>query len=301
MKKYRIYQVDAFTKQLFRGNPAGVVPNAEGLSDEQMQDIACELGNPETAFIFSPIGDDHDFYVRFFTPSTEVPICGHATISANYVRAIELNLPGCTVKQKSPIGILPVEIIKSETDYRVIMTQTKPTFSEPIGEEDKQILLEALHITKNDLAEKCPLQIISTGHGKLIVGLKSRATLNSLQPNLRTLKDLGKKLETNFFVFTFDSDTTEILTHARMFAPSIGIDEDPVTGNGNGPLGAYLVHNKLVSHEGQCFQFTSQQGEKMKRTGQAKVYVEIENDEPVLVKVGGDAVIAFQTEIEIGD
>lgn len=299
LKKYRIYQVDAFTKQLFRGNPAGVMPNADGLTDEQMQDIARELGNPETAFILSPKGDDHDFYVRFFTPSTEIPICGHATISANYVRAIEMNLPNCVVKQKSPIGVLPIEIIKTETDYSIIMRQTKPTFRQPICEEDKQILLDALHISESDLDEKCPLQIVSTGHGKLIVGLKSRVTLNGLQPDQNVLKKLGKKLKTNFFVFTFDSDTPEILTHARMFAPTIGIDEDPVTGNGNGPLGAYLVQNKLVSHDGKYFEFTSQQGEAIKRTGQARVMVGIENDAPTMVRVGGDALIAFQTEIEL--
>ena len=300
MKKYKIYQIDAFTKQLFRGNPAGVVPNSDGLTNEQMQDIARELGNSETAFIFSPKGNDHDFYVRFFTPTTEVPICGHATISANYVRAIENDLPNCVVRQKSPIGILPIEIIKNETDYSVIMTQTKPTFSEPIDDEDKQILLNALQITEKDLDENCPLQIVSTGHGKLIVGLKSRETLNRLSPDQNALKRLGYKLKTNFFVFTFDSDTPEILTHARMFAPSIGIDEDPVTGNGNGPLGAYLVHNQLVSHDGKQFQFTSQQGEAIKRTGHARVWVEIENNQPSIVKVGGEAVIAFQTEIEIG-
>lgn len=83
------------------------------------------------------------------------------------------------------------------------------------------------------------------GLRKLIIGLTTRATLNGLQPDQRVLKDLGERLKTNFFVFTFDSDTPEILTQARMFAPAIGIDEDPVTGNGNGPLGAYLVHNKL--------------------------------------------------------
>ncbi len=163
MKKYRIYQIDAFTKQLFRGNPAGVVPNADGLTDDQMQNITRELGNPETAFIFSPKGDDQDFYVRFFTPSTEIPICGHATILANYVRAIEMNLPSTTVRQKSPVGVLPIEIIKTETDYSVIMTQSKPLFSEPIRKSDKQILLEALQISENDLDERCPLQIVSTG------------------------------------------------------------------------------------------------------------------------------------------
>jgi PhzF family phenazine biosynthesis protein len=299
MKKYRIYQIDAFTRELFRGNPAGVVPEADGLTDEQMQDVARELGNSETAFIFPAEANDHDFLVRFFTPSTEVPICGHATIAVNYVRALENNLPSAVVRQKSRIGILPIEIIKNGADYSIIMTQVRPTFTGPIEKAERQILLNALQITENEMDGRCPLQIVSTGHGKLIVGLKSRHVLNRLEPEQNLLKGLGRKLQTSFFVFTFDSDRPEVLTHARMFAPAIGISEDPVTGNGNGPLGAYLVHNKLVSHDGQFFEFTSQQGEAMRRTGRVKVMVDIENDEPVRVRIRGEAVVAFQTEIEI--
>lgn len=89
MKKYRIYQVDSFTKNRFHGNPAGVVPNANGLTDEQMQRIARELNNSETAFIFETDSSNYDVEVRFFTPTTEVPICGHATVAAHYIYSIE--------------------------------------------------------------------------------------------------------------------------------------------------------------------------------------------------------------------
>lgn len=83
MKTYNIYQVDSFTKNRFCGNPAGVVLNANGLSEEQMQQIARELNNSETAFILSPNSSHYDIEVRFFTPTKEVPICGHATIAAH--------------------------------------------------------------------------------------------------------------------------------------------------------------------------------------------------------------------------
>ena len=123
MKTYHIYQVDAFTKEKFKGNPAGVVSNADGLTEIQMQSIARELNNAETAFILSPTAGDHDVWIRFFTPATEVPSCGHATISAHYVRAIENAMPSCTVKQRIGIGILPVDIVKEDSDYKIIMTQ----------------------------------------------------------------------------------------------------------------------------------------------------------------------------------
>jgi PhzF family phenazine biosynthesis protein len=105
MSRYRLYQVDAFTTERFQGNPAGVVPNADGLTAAEMQVIARELNNSETAFIHPPDAPDHDVLVRFFTPTTEVPSCGHATIAAHYVRAVENALPSCTVVQKIGAGI----------------------------------------------------------------------------------------------------------------------------------------------------------------------------------------------------
>src|SRR6185437_7463914 len=110
--------------------PAGVIPNADGLTDQQMQAIARELNNSETAFICEPWGADHHVRVRFFTPTTEVPSCGHATIAAHYVRAVENALPTCTVVQKIGAGILPVEIIRRHTDYQVVMAEARPAVQE---------------------------------------------------------------------------------------------------------------------------------------------------------------------------
>ncbi len=102
--------MDSFTKDRFQGNPAGVVPNADGLSEAQMQAIAREMNNSETAFILSPTSSDHEVWVRFFMPTTEVPSCGHAAIPAHDVRATEMGLPSCRVVQRIGAGILPVEI-----------------------------------------------------------------------------------------------------------------------------------------------------------------------------------------------
>ena len=85
-----------------------------------------------------------------------------------------------------------------------------------------------------------------------------------------------------------------ILTHGRMFAPAIGITEDPVTGNANGPLGAYIVKHKLVAVTGNNFSFTAKQGEALQRPGTMKVSVEIKNDEPVKVEITGTAIVVFK-------
>src|SRR5687768_7858805 len=108
-RRYDVYQVDAFTAVRFAGNPAGVVPDASGLSEVEMLAIARELNNSETAFILPADRDDHDVRVRFFTPTTEVPICGHATIAAHWIRA-HLGVTEGITRQLTGAGILPVQI-----------------------------------------------------------------------------------------------------------------------------------------------------------------------------------------------
>jgi PhzF family phenazine biosynthesis protein len=296
-RSYRVYQVDSFTRERFKGNPAGVFPDARGLTERQMQELARELNNSETAFIFPSEVNAYDVSVRFFTPTREVPSCGHATIAAHYVRAVEHQLPTTTVWQKIGIGVLPVDVLREGADYRIVMTQGKVDFLGEVDAPAREAILSALKLNANDLDARCPVEHVSTGHSKIILGINSRARLNSISPDLVALEKLGRELRCRgFFVFTFDSNDAEILTHARMFAPQIGINEDPVTGNGNGPLGAYIVKNGLAQHDGKRFAFKGQQGEAINRTGVAHVTVEIENNLPVRVKVGGDAVIAFQTQ-----
>ncbi len=190
-KKYRIYQVDVFTREQFRGNPAGVVPDARGLTEFQMQDIARELNNSETAFVFPADSDDHDVRVRFFTPKMEVPSCGHATIAAHYVRAVENHLPTSTVLQKIGIGILPVEVVKEQDDYRIIMTQGKVEFLDVIKGRERDVLLSAFQLRIGDLEDRCPIQIVSTGHPKVLIRIKSREKLNNIVPDLISLVDLS--------------------------------------------------------------------------------------------------------------
>ncbi|MEO9806309.1 MAG: PhzF family isomerase [Reichenbachiella sp.] len=300
MKKLITYQIDAFTKEKFKGNPAGVVVNADGLNEIQMQRIARELNNSETAFLFSPDSSDCDGVIRYFTPSTEVPICGHATIAAMYALAIEREFESCILNFKTQVGILPFEIIKNNEDYQVIMTQGKVEYSPALNDLVTKKLITALGLNPSDLDVKCPIQIASTGHSKVMIGIKSRARLNQLTPDFSTLSELSERINCNgYFVFTFDSDDGDILTHGRMFAPAIGINEDPVTGNANGPLGAYLIQNRIVDFQDGLFEFNGGQGEQMGRQGFVKVSVSIENKIPTLVQIKGDAVVVFRTELTL--
>lgn len=305
-ESYTIYQVDAFTDKRFSGNPAGVVSDATGLSDVQMQKIARELNNSETAFIFPSRGnEEYDVEIRYFTPTVEVPLCGHATIAAHYVRAYENRLSSVQVIQKTKAGILPVDIVRNEDDYEIVMTQGEIGFGDFIEGRSRVTLLSALDIRNSDLDERCPIQIVSTGHAKVLIGVKARKKLNSLNPDMGLLKELSKSISCNgYFVFTFDasradSGSKEILTYGRMFAPAIGINEDPVTGMANGPLGAYIVFHKLVDARGDRFCFRSCQGEAIGRPGVVSVDVGMQDGKPKIVKVGGSAVIVFKADISI--
>ncbi|QXE20872.1 PhzF family isomerase [Clostridium sp. 001] len=301
-RKYNLYQIDSFTKEKFTGNPAGVITNADGLNDYEMQKITRELNNSETAFIFSSNSREYDAHIRFFTPTNEVPICGHATIAAHYARAVENGLDTSRVYHKTGAGILPVDIVKKNEDYKIIMTQGKIEFGTIIDGMNKKELLAALNIKNSDLLENYKIEIVSTGHSKVMIGIKSIETLNALQPDYGALSKLSKVIKCNgYYVFTVGTQDNDILIHGRMFAPAIGINEDPVTGNANGPLGAYLVHHNLIHHNNSFFKFKAMQGEAITRPGIIEVEVKIEDKEPVEVKISGDAVITFKTELLLND
>lgn len=302
MKEVIVYQIDSFTKEKFKGNPAGVVLNAENLTTEEMQLIARELNNSETAFIFTPDvpENDFDYHVRYFTPTVEVPICGHATIGALYAKAVEDQLDSCTIRINTQVGILPISIDKKDNDYQITMTQGSFLLGPAFDLLTTQNIAQALGISTDDLDEKCPMQIASTGHSKVMIGIKSRKTLNQLNPDMASLIELSKEIGCNgYFVFTFDSDDKDVFICGRMFAPAIGISEDPVTGNANGPLGGYLIHNKIIEVSGDTFEFTGEQGEAINRVGKVHVKVSIKNSKPDIIQITGNAVSVFRTIISI--
>lgn len=297
MRTYHLYQIDSFTKEKFLGNPAGVITNADGLTELEMQKIARELNNSETAFIFQPLDNSHDVHVRFFTPQKEVPICGHATIAAHYARAFENKLGTARVYHKTGAGILPVDILQHGDDYKIVMTQGEIFFGNKITGDSLEMLVRALGLNMNDLREDCPVCIASTGHSKVMIGIQDITQLHTLHPNMELLTKVSETIGCNgFYVFTLHPKE-KVLIHGRMFAPAIGINEDPVTGNANGPLGAYLVHFGLTKYSDDYLTFTAIQGEAIHRTGTLEVQVKIENNEPTEVKIVGNAVITFSTDL----
>lgn len=297
MRSYCLYQIDAFTHERFVGNPAGVVPDATGLSDMQMQAIAREMNLSETAFIVPAQAADHDMVVRFFTPTTEVPICGHATIAAHWVRALEGASDGIA-RQKTGAGILPVEIERNGGAVRIWMTQKDADFEEPLGEVVKDEIRRAFGVP--ELSDIAPVQVVSTGHSKVMIPVASTAILNSINPDLQALSRLSRQIGCNgYFAFALADQGEEVVAYGRMFAPAIGIPEDPVTGNACGPLGAYLArHGLIMVPRDGTVRLSVRQGTAMGRPGTVTVEVRRAGD-TFGIRIAGEAVAAFATTIEV--
>ncbi len=214
--------------------------------------------------------------------------------------ATEQRLDNARIHNRTAAGILPVDIIKEGNDYKIAMTQGRVCFGSILEGAIRKQLIAALNICEDDVMDDFKIQIVSTGHSKVMIGLKSSAILNSLNPRFADLAKLSEDIQCNgFYAFTLHDLENEFLVQGRMFAPAIGINEDPVTGNANGPLGAYLVKYNLVSNDGETLKFKALQGNTMKRPGIIEVQVKIENSLPIEVKVIGNAVIAFTSKLEM--
>lgn len=299
MARVQVFVVDSFTRKVFSGNPAGVVLGGEGLGEARMRQIARELNHSETAFVLPPEGPDHDVRVRFFTPRTEVPLCGHATVAAHYVRAVAGGTAPGRYRQLTGAGSLPVEILRDGEDYRIRMTQGPPVFEPPLGEDLAEAVWGALGLGREDRGDFAPVQVVSTGHSKVLVPVRRRSALDALAPDMEALVRLSRVLGCNgYFPFTLDDPDPGSLTQGRMFAPAIGVREDPVTGNAHGPLGAYLIRHALVPR-GDSLRFRGSQGDSSGRCGYLDVEVDLEEGEPRRVSILGDAVLVFRADLDL--
>ena len=281
-----IFQVDAFTDKSFGGNPAGVVPNAKLLTEEQMQKIANEMNISETAFVI-PINEEL-FQVRFFTPICEVDLCGHATIATFFIMAKKGYIKGIqdgikTVYQKTKAGMLAVNLnyVNGKID-RVFMEQVIPKDLGKVLNIDE--LLEALGIEKDDVGisgKRVNPEIISTGLPDIILPINKKETLDNLEIDMELLtkvsldnKVVGLHV---FYLPDFNSD----IVYTRNFAPLVGINEEAATGTSNGSLIYFLKKNGFIKGK----EILAYQGESMNRL--SEIYCNIDDNNRI--SVGGRA------------
>lgn len=146
--------------------------------------------------------EESDVRIRYFTPTVEVPICGHATVAAHYVRATVLGLGNTTVWQTSLAGRHRVEIHAEHNDYRITLEQGQPSFEPPLVGEIRAAIITALNLTEDDIVPGAPIQVASTGHAKVMILLKPDVDIDALSPNLAALTAISQQIGCNgFFPF----------------------------------------------------------------------------------------------------
>ena len=243
------YIVDAFTDRLFGGNPAGVVLlDGNFPNDSLMQQVAAELRYSETAFVRRDGADE--FTVRYFTPRSEVDLCGHATI-ATFGLLWQLGKVGDNVCMNHTLAG-DLEVMAGE---RVMMQMATPRM---VGEvKDVERLCRIMQCTVSPL----PVEIISTGLPDIMLPVQSEEELEALAPDMAALAALSRELEVvgvHAFVQTGDGYTA----HVRNFAPLYGVDEESATGTANAALTHYLQRRDFIQTGSEC---SFMQGEKMGR------------------------------------
>lgn len=298
-----LYIVDAFTTTAFGGNPAGVVIIPDGADfpkEEYMVKVAAELKHSETAFVKKL--DDSTFHTRYFTPTEEVELCGHATIGTFWVLSQEgLCDTEKTYINKTLAGDLEVVV---EDDF-ILMDMASPKDGGVI--DDPEALDQIYDSLGLSYPEDAPAfddgsglpmlpQMISTGLLDIMVPLKNDATLHSIKADFDKIHAVSDKFDVvgyHAFCLSFDEDDDTVIARTRNFAPRVGINEEAATGTSSGALSYYLAQRGLIDNM-PTFAFI--QGEDMDRPSKIQCkYTEAEGK--IKIQVGGAGVIISKGEL----
>jgi trans-2,3-dihydro-3-hydroxyanthranilate isomerase len=332
MRENRFVQVDVFTDKPFGGNPLAVFPDADGLTTGEMQQLAREMNLSETTFVLPSQAARADFKVRIFTPAAEMPFAGHPVVGTHWTLAhlgrVALREPVTQVRFELGVGVLPADLhVAGGQVERVVMTQDRPTFHTVL--EDVADLAAGLGLSPEAIsATGLPVQIVSTGVPQMMVPVRSLAEVQRLDAsklNTAVLNQVCRELGTAcvmVFTFecegkrsgtfecegkrsgtfecegkrsgTFEMERQDATVHVRMFAPLLGVPEDPATGSANGALGAYLVHHRAVEVTEPTTHIVSEQGAEINRPSTLYVEVDSRGGEITAVRVGGKVVLVAE-------
>ena len=216
MTKLPFFQIDAFADRPFTGNPAAVMPLDAWIEDATLQAIAAENNLSETAYIV-PTDGDADFELRWFTPMSEVALCGHATLASGHVVLSSDAALGQVRFRTRKAGVLAVE--RSGDGYALSLPAWPPA-PQPLPEIVAALGVEAVETLYRE-------------GGYRVVVVADEATVRGLDPDLRALAEGGDRQT----IVTAPGDATDVVS--RMFAPGAGIDEDPVTGSAHAVIAPY--------------------------------------------------------------
>jgi trans-2,3-dihydro-3-hydroxyanthranilate isomerase len=300
-RTFQFYQADVFTDVPFGGNPVAVIPDAAGLTDLELQQIAREMNLSETVFVFPPSDPAAVVKIRIFTPTQEIPFAGHPVIGTFFVlgtlKRLALREPMTRVLQECNLGLFPVDIhVKDGRITHVVMAQPQPQFLDIVESRDDLFsLARALGMARQQITEtKWPVQVVSTGLPVMIVPVRTLTAVRSIVPDVSAIAELCQQYGANG-IMAFSTITVEeqATVHTRMFAPLIGIIEDPATGSASGALGAYLLQHGVVD-VAPTTEIIAEQGYEIERPSRILIQVESEDDVIQAVRIGGQAVMVVK-------
>ncbi|WP_241138513.1 PhzF family phenazine biosynthesis protein [Bacillus mycoides] len=299
MKTINVFHYDAFTNKPNMGNPAGIVLEADGLTEEDMQRIAEKVGFNETSFILS--SEVADIRMRYFTPGFEMDLCGHGTVGTIYAlreRGLLEEKTNLTIETKA--GILPIQIGANENGETFIkMRQAAPQFKDFAG--SKEELAHSIGLEVTDLDASVPIVYGSTGNWTVIVPIKNLDACERMKPKNEAFPSVLKEIpKASIHPVCLETYDEQVQMHGRHFSsPYAGTIEDPVTGTASGVMGAYYARylKKDFDHE---LELIVEQGQEINKDGRVMVYVtkDVENDN-LQIDIAGTAVYVKEFEISI--
>jgi trans-2,3-dihydro-3-hydroxyanthranilate isomerase len=297
--RYRFYTCDVFTSTRFGGNQLAVLPDAQGLSDRQMQQIAREFNFAESTFVLPP-EQGHTRRVRIFTPTTEVPFAGHPNVGTAFVLATvgELGPIGTptTVTFEEKAGPVPVTIRQREgTLWCELSAPERLTLGKAVSPES---LASAVSLAAAEVVTSThPPQVASVGLPFLMAELRDRAALERARvdtPGLEALRAQGVTPDVHLYVRSGD----EFDLRARMFAPFDGVPEDAATGSANCALAGLLSHYDASRDGTKSWRIA--QGVEMGRPSLLEASADKRDGVVVAARVGGASVLVSEGFIEVG-
>lgn len=300
----RYLHYDVFTDRLFEGNQLAVFPDGRGLSAAQMQAITREMNFSESTFVLPAETPDTDVRMRIFTPGAELPMAGHPTIGTTFALAREGVIAAGRPRWVFGLGVgpTPVELTWANRQLSFAwMDQRTPVYREPASPRADIIRASGVAPAAVD-ATGLPVEEISCGTQFIYVPVKTRAAVDAAEPDMATMRRLKSAFPSPhvaIFIFSTEPVDPAVAVYSRMFAPSLGVAEDPATGGASGPLGCYLVKHGLATRE-QRQDMVSLQGVAMGRP--SRIHMRITEDGSgriTRVQVGGKAVRVGEGAIDL--
>lgn len=306
MRQIKIKQVDVFAQAPFSGSPVAIIPDADNLSTEEMQNIAKETFLPRTAFITrgpDSLDKKARSQARFFTPVREIDTSERLGIAIFHILAEEAKLfltePVTNTILETNEGPRAVEFHLEEGKTKKIMVEQKPPQHISIDSQQDEIA-QALGLSGDEIeSAKRPIEIVDVGLRHLIVPVKGINSIKKAAPNLRLLSQLlDSSGVSSVHLFTLEASSPMSMASARSFSPWLGTIEDPAVGNGNGALGAYLIKNKVIRGNSPITMLL-EQGHAVNRPSEITVEVLFSLEQVNQIRVGGLATTVREGEIII--